>query len=643
LPTVLDDKGNAIQLGPVLGRGGEGVVRELRSDPSLVAKLYHRPLEGVRAEKLAAMARSSTPEILKFAAWPISTLHTNNQTVGLLMRRISSGEKPIHELYTPKTRLREFPPANWRFLIHVAANVARGFAVLHRAGHVIGDVNHGNILVSSSGTTAFIDCDSFQVSANGRVYICEVGVPTYTPPELQNRPFKSFQRNQNHDAFGLAVLIFHLLFMGRHPFAGRFLGRGEMPIERAISECRFPFGHLAQQVQMSPPPNSLTLSQIPAPLADAFERAFSAHASKGAPRPPALEWLELLQRAQTDLVHCNVHQAHLYFSKVSNCPWCSIEARGIILFLEVGAQSASGSNVEELWKRLAALPSLTVLPAFPTATNRGLSAVATPVHRARGRSRRIRMASGIGLIVVVVVMLSILKLDGYLSTSLFVGSILVAYLLPRELQKERASLASTLREYKAKYSQMQNKYSAECGERPFTSILDDLGRLRNEHNGLALQRQRKLQELEQNKYRLQLTQFLDKFTLSDARIPSIGIGRKQMLSSYGVDTAADVTELNLSQVPGIGPKFAERIMSWRRSIELRFQFDPHKAIDRFEIDKIDRDIKSRRMEIENQIGKRVNDAAAAHGVIAARRKAYVEQALVTLKSLIQTEASYRAS
>src|ERR1700692_26302 len=98
---------------------------------------------------------------------------------------------------------------------------------------------------------------------------CEVGVPTYTQPDLQNRPFSPFLRNQNHDAFGLAVLIFHLLFMERHPYAGRFSGRGEMPIERAISECRFPFRHLAQKAQMSSPPNSLTLAEIPSQLGGA--------------------------------------------------------------------------------------------------------------------------------------------------------------------------------------------------------------------------------------------------------------------------------------------------------------------------------------------------------------------------------------
>jgi DNA-binding helix-hairpin-helix protein with protein kinase domain len=40
--------------------------------------------------------------------------------------------------------------------------------------------------------------------------------------------------------------------MGRHPFAGRYLGLGEMPIERAIAECRFAYSRdSAQSVQKS--------------------------------------------------------------------------------------------------------------------------------------------------------------------------------------------------------------------------------------------------------------------------------------------------------------------------------------------------------------------------------------------------------
>jgi len=43
-----------------------------------------------------------------------------------------------------------------------------------------------------------------------------------------------------------------------------------------------------------------------------------------------------------------------------------------------------------------------------------------------------------------------------------------------------------------------------------------------------------LQELERNKYQIQLHQFLDRFSVNDAQIPKIGPGRKQMLASYQV-------------------------------------------------------------------------------------------------------------
>jgi len=165
--SVIDAAGQEIQLGRELGKGGEGSVYEIPSDSSAVAKIYHRPLSAEKAEKLRAIAQLATPDLLKVAAWPTSTLHNNGIIVGFLMRRIELGMRPIHELYTPKTRLRQFPTANWDFLLHVATNVVRGFAAIHAKGHIVGDVNHGNLLVCSRGTTTFIDCDSFQVRRNG--------------------------------------------------------------------------------------------------------------------------------------------------------------------------------------------------------------------------------------------------------------------------------------------------------------------------------------------------------------------------------------------------------------------------------------------------------------------------------------------
>jgi DNA-binding helix-hairpin-helix protein with protein kinase domain len=67
-------------------------------------------------------------------------------------------------------------------------------------------------------TAALIDCDSFQITDGAHVFRCPVEVPEFTPPELQGSAFDSQTRTAQHDAFGLAVLIFYLLFLGRHPF-----------------------------------------------------------------------------------------------------------------------------------------------------------------------------------------------------------------------------------------------------------------------------------------------------------------------------------------------------------------------------------------------------------------------------------------
>lgn len=76
-------------------------------------------------------------------------------------------------------------------------------------------MNERNLLVSThDATVRIIDCDSFQVRAGSQLFVCEVGVPLYTPPELQGAALG--ERTVVHDLFGLAVVIFQLLFVGGH-------------------------------------------------------------------------------------------------------------------------------------------------------------------------------------------------------------------------------------------------------------------------------------------------------------------------------------------------------------------------------------------------------------------------------------------
>jgi len=262
--TLVDERGRAVCLGPTLGRGGEGIVFEVEGRPDLVAKLYHQQISSAHAAKLRAMAGLPSDKLRRVAAWPVATLHPRpgGATVGILLPRIA-GQSPIHHLYGPRSRLSEFPRADWRFLVHVAANLARAFGIIHAQGQVVGDVNQGNILVAANATITFIDCDSFQVALNGQRFACEVGVVPYQPPEFQHlATFRGVVRAPNHDAFGLAVLIFQLLMLGRHPFAGAYDGPGEMPVEQAIAEGRFVYGQRTAHVGMRPPPCAPTLDVV---------------------------------------------------------------------------------------------------------------------------------------------------------------------------------------------------------------------------------------------------------------------------------------------------------------------------------------------------------------------------------------------
>ncbi|MEB2222852.1 hypothetical protein VDS21_07065 [Xanthomonas campestris pv. campestris] len=236
---ALVGKSGPVRLGKQLGKGGEGTVFEVEGRPDSAAKIYLAAVSSERADKLVAMAALRTAALDQLTAWPTDVLRQSDGKVcGFVMANLRAS-KDIHKLYSPKSRLAEFPQADWRLVVRAALNTARAFSVIHQAGHLVGDVNHGGVRVSPDATVKLIDTDSFQISHQGRTFLCEVGVQDFTPPELHGKAFKQVTRTANHDNFGLAVLIFQMLMNGRHPFAGRYSGPGDMPIENAIPEFRY--------------------------------------------------------------------------------------------------------------------------------------------------------------------------------------------------------------------------------------------------------------------------------------------------------------------------------------------------------------------------------------------------------------------
>src|SRR5215471_15782708 len=341
-----------VRLGRLIGTGAEGEVYEIQDNSDLVAKVYHEPPQPEKAEKLVILSRLGNERLFNLSAWPVSTLRNapDGEVAGFVMKKVREAEE-VHTLHSPRSRLQKFPGASWAFLIYVAANIARAVATIHEHGLVIGDFNPKNILVTRKATVYLLDVDSFQVRFDGKTYRCEGGFPEYTPPELQGVAFRNIDRAQEHDGFGLAVAIFQLLFMGRHPFAGCYLGAGEMPLERAIRESRFAYGDDAEARKMRQPPGAPALDAAPPPLVDLFRRAFLS-----ADRPHPREWIEQLEELSKALKKCELHTGHYYYRELSECPWCGIESQArvrLFNFLFPGDDSRRGHfRLDEIWNEI---------------------------------------------------------------------------------------------------------------------------------------------------------------------------------------------------------------------------------------------------------------------------------------------------
>lgn len=602
LGRLYDTKGRQIQLGRKLGSGGEGGVYEVPGEPDVAAKIYHRPVAPRKAEKLVAMAGCATADLLKISAWPTDTLweSSNKRLVGIVMPRVVA-YREIHRMYSPAHRKVDFPNADWAFLVHTARNLTATFETIHAHGHVVGDVNQGNVVVSSQGLVKFIDCDSFQVTVNGRRYVCEVGVGHFTPPELQGYPFEKIVRTRNHDAFGLAVLCFHLLFMGRQPFAGRFRGRDDMPIERAIREFRFAFSRSAPARQMTPPPYALGLADVSVAVADLFERAFGEAGVRDGGRPSATEWMSVLEGLRRELRACERYAAHKYFRGLSQCPWCEIERQGgpyFFISLTEAARLGLGFDLTSVWAAIVAVMAPEVnLPARPA----GVSGTAVPAgFRLQRLLQRLAGWSTAGIIGGVLT--GAIPPAGF-TLAIIIGIIWLVLRGSSSYDVERKKRKEALRVAQQAFGEAERRWQREVGGAvtAFQAKHQDLERKRSELQGLPAAYQRERAGLHARREELQRMRFLEKYFIDGGRIKGIGLALKAVLLSYGIETAADITRKALEEVPGFGAARTSELLKWRTSIERQFRFDSTQGVDPRDIAALDQRYAVKRQELERSL------------------------------------------
>jgi DNA-binding helix-hairpin-helix protein with protein kinase domain len=601
IPNLYDSLGRPVKLAAEIGRGGEGSIWKLADAPDKVAKLYHAPAAADRSAKLRTMIALQSESLLSISAWPIDTLHRSaaGDAVGFVMRRAPGYQ--IHLLYGPKSRIAKFPKAHWSFLVQAATNLARAFALVHQHDLVVGDVNHGNILVSDRATVTMIDCDSFQVVQAGRCFPCGVGVETHLPPELQGRDLRRATRSPNHDAFGLAVLLFQMLFMARHPFSGRFLGRGDMLIPQAIGEFRFAYGAGAAGRLMQPPPHTLALDAVSVPVADLFERAFSPRGVADNARPSPDEWVGALKSLGERLQSCSRNPSHQFFSDATTCPWCVIEnATGALLFsvwVDVPAAASGEFQIAAIWARIVAVPPPDPAPALP-------SPDAVQVKRSQAAAGELWWRRAL-VLVSAVCGLAFLGLDLYSehvnAGGLSLGISILCFAFIRTRRQVRDLALSELELAERRLAAQAQVWHREAGLLPFAAKREELERKRTAYVGLPALRQEKLDRLRHNLWRRQLEKHLDRHRIEHTKIRGIGASRRAALQSYGIETAADVAQAAVERIPGFGPALAQRLVTWRNSIERSFVFDPARGIDAADRRRLDHEMAAARSRLERDL------------------------------------------
>lgn len=591
LKVLLDSRGNHVSLGGLLGRGGEGSVYEVSGRTDLVAKLYHGPIDAVHADKLRAMVAARDAQLAQLTTWPVEVLFGSDKRLsGILIPRVQD-IREIHLLYGPKSRMQKFSDVTWAFLIRAAANVARAFAVIHSHGHVIGDVNHGNIVVGDDATVKLIDCDSFQISANGRLFRCAVGISTHTPPELQGKSFRLLDRNPNHDAFGLAVLIFQLLFMGRHPFAGTSR-HGDKTLEEAITEYRFAYGSGAVARGVDQPPYTLPLEAVSAPVASLFESAFESTGCRSNGRPTAVQWVSTLSTLEKSLSKCVANGAHLYYRGLNACPWCGLEANtNVTLFhLKIRAVTLGCTSVDVLWAQIQAVPHLGMAIPF------SYSSPSQPQSEYVKAKASCEAASNIGCLVWIIGIIVSIFGGQLVGVSVAFPAIVATVILTSliysagSFEKVKAKASDELKSADIRWSEASRRWSLVESSREFDIKLRELRDARDRYTSLPSVRIQRIDSLQRPQRQRQLQTYLDAFRIEDARIPGVGPARLTTLESFGIETAGDVEARRILRLPKFGPKITTTLVDWRRRLEGKFVFNPVAPCDPRDLQRIDSEL-----------------------------------------------------
>lgn len=280
-----DDK-KQIRLLEELGKGGEGSVYKTELN-GFVAKIYEpEKITRLRYEKLKLILTKDID--CEGVCFPRAMLYNQrDEFVGYLMRT-ASGKELGKSVFLPMLLEKYFPRWNRIDLVQLCVTILHKLKYLHDRNIILGDINPYNILVVSPTEVYFVDTDSYQVEG----FICPVGTPLFTPPELQNKEYGL--RTLGNENFSVATLLFMIMLPGKPPYA---MQDGAGIVENIINgDFAYPFLELKNgKVPMGQ--WRYCWSHLTYKIKEAFYQTFRYDGTRHAEneRPNVRHWLKLFE------------------------------------------------------------------------------------------------------------------------------------------------------------------------------------------------------------------------------------------------------------------------------------------------------------------------------------------------------------
>lgn len=286
----------------VKGEGGEGTVYLLSPASDIpncnqyVAKIYKNAEDlpkwhESKLKRLVQIGKNPDYE-LKGICFPEHILYLKKgkeyQCVGFLMR-CHKGDVLGQSILAPNVVKNNMEWTRIE-LTSVAIVILNRFISLHKAGILMADINPGNIIIDGINAPFFIDVDSFQVED----YPCPVCRIEFISQRLVNEIGNTnVIRNIEDEYYAIAVLLFMVFLVGKHPYTRR--GKGS--VERNLRDRNFiyPVGY-DDDTNIPRGPYQRIWYNLPLAMRQAFYDVF--HDGKTI---SPLEWKVIIQQYQKDL------------------------------------------------------------------------------------------------------------------------------------------------------------------------------------------------------------------------------------------------------------------------------------------------------------------------------------------------------